>query len=54
MTSGNAIVAGAFPGHKRTVLQLEKIDVLDGGDDGDPTTDPPSSTLFLTQGLLIP
>jgi hypothetical protein len=36
------------------VMELGKIDVTDGGPDGDPSTSSDQSTLFLTQGLFVP
>jgi hypothetical protein len=52
-TSVDALIPGAAPEGKRAIWQLGKIEVYDGGPDGDADT-PAGDTLFATQGVFIP
>jgi hypothetical protein len=52
VTTANTVVPGTVKGNKRTIWNMGKIDVFDGGSDGVATTDP--NTLFLTQGVWVP
>jgi hypothetical protein len=51
-TSADAVLPGAVTEGKRSVWQLGKVQVLDGGVDGDAQTGP--NTLFATQGVFVP
>ena len=51
-TTANAVSPGTVGANYRTIWQLGKIDVYDGGADGVAGTDP--NTLFLTQGVFVP
>jgi hypothetical protein len=51
-TSFDAITPGAVPEGKRSVWQLDRVRVNDGGPDGLASTTP--NTLFLTQGVFVP
>jgi Tol biopolymer transport system component len=52
-TSVDAIVPGAVPEGRRAIWQLGRVEVYDGGPDGDADT-PVGDTLFATQGIFIP
>ena len=51
-TTLDAITPGAVPELKRSVWQLDRIRVFDGGADGDVSTGP--DTLFAVQGIFVP
>jgi hypothetical protein len=51
-TTANAVVPNTVKASKRTIWQMDKVDVYDGGADGVASTDP--NTLFLTQGVFVP
>jgi Tol biopolymer transport system component len=52
-TTLNAVVTGMIREGKRMNVELPKVDVYDGGADGDAnTTD--DNTLFLTEGIFVP
>lgn len=51
-TTAEALLPGLLTERKRTVWELGRVRVLDGGADGDPDTGP--NTLFAVQGLFIP
>jgi hypothetical protein len=51
-TTADAVVPGAVREIKRTMWQLDKIFVMDGGPDGVVATD--DNSLFATQGLFVP
>jgi Tol biopolymer transport system component len=51
-TTLDAITPGAVPELKRSVWQLDRIRVFDGGADGDASTGP--DTLFAVQGIFVP
>jgi dienelactone hydrolase len=51
-TTADTIVPGAIKEGKRTIWQMGKVDVFDGGVDGDPRTFP--NNVFLTQGVFVP
>jgi hypothetical protein len=51
-TTANAILPGAITESKRTIWQIDTVNVYDGGSDGDVTTDP--NTLFERQGIFVP
>jgi hypothetical protein len=51
-TTAEAALPGAITGGKRTIWQLERFDVYDGGPDGSASTTP--NTPFLGQGLFVP
>jgi hypothetical protein len=51
-TTVNALSPGDVVERQRTIWQLDRVGILDGGPDGDPST--PDNTLFLTQGLFVP
>ena len=52
LTTANTVVPGTVKGNKRTIWNMGKVDVFDGGSDGVANTDP--NTLFLTQGVWVP
>jgi len=52
-TTANAVTPGSVKERKRTIWQLGRVEVYDGGADGDAQT-PTGDTLFATQGLFIP
>jgi hypothetical protein len=53
-TSSEAVLgAGATPATKRTLWELGRIDVTDGGPDGDGSTQG-DNALFMDQGLFVP
>jgi plastocyanin len=51
-TTADALMPGAVPEGKRSIFELGKIEVLDGGADGVATTAP--NTVFASQGVFIP
>jgi hypothetical protein len=51
-TSANAIIPGAVVESERTVWQVLRVDVNDGGPDGIAAT--ADNTLFETEGLFVP
>jgi hypothetical protein len=51
-SSVNALIPGAIKDAKRQILQLGRIEVLDGGPDGDVSTSP--NDLFAIEGLWVP
>ena len=51
-TTADAVVPGTVREIKRTMWQLDKISVMDGGPDGVIATD--DNSLFATQGLFVP
>jgi len=51
-TTVNALTPGALVNGKRAIFELGRIDVHDGGADGDGSTGP--NQLFMTQGLFVP
>jgi hypothetical protein len=51
-TSFDAVNPGAIPEGKRAIWELWRVEVSDGGADGDVDTDP--NTLFATQGVFVP
>ena len=51
-TTADSIVPGAIKEGKRTIWQLGKVNVFDGGADGFPSTFP--NDVFLTQGVFVP
>jgi Tol biopolymer transport system component len=52
-TTANAITPGMVPDNKRSIWQLDKVDVYDTGADGSAATTG-DNTLFLTQGVFVP
>jgi hypothetical protein len=51
-TTADALAAGTVKESMRTIWQMGKVDVFDGGADGLASTNP--NTLFLTQGYFVP
>ena len=51
-TTLEAMVPGAIPERKRAIVELGRIEMFDGGPDGQISTSP--NTLFAVQGLFIP
>jgi glucose/arabinose dehydrogenase/PKD repeat protein len=51
-TTADALIPGIVVEGKRSVWQLDKVEVFDGGPDGDVAT--PDNTLFATQGVFVP
>ena len=51
-TSANAVVPGAVKDTKRAIVEIQQIQVTDGGPDGVAATSP--NTLFGVQGIFIP
>jgi hypothetical protein len=51
-TTADAVVPGTVRETKRTIWQLGRVTVMDGGPDGLVAT--PDNTLFATQGLFVP
>jgi hypothetical protein len=51
-TTANAVLPGTVKGGKRSIWQMAKVDLYDGGADGVANTEP--NTLFMTQGLWVP
>jgi hypothetical protein len=52
-TSLDAVVPGTIPERKRSVWELGRVEVHDGGTDGDADTEG-DNALFMTQGLFVP
>jgi dipeptidyl aminopeptidase/acylaminoacyl peptidase len=52
-TTADAVVPSSTPEQKRSVWQMGKVEVYDGGSDGDADT-PAGNTLFATQGIYAP
>ena len=52
-TDLQAVYPGSIKDTKRMIIEYGQVRVLDGGDDGDATTDDGAQT-FLTQGVFIP
>ena len=52
-TSYDALVPGTVKEGRRSIWQLGRVEVYDGGTDGDVDT-PTGDTVFATQGLLVP
>ena len=52
-TTADALAPGTVKESRRSVWQLGRAEVYDGGPDGDANT-PSGDTLFATQGLFIP
>ena len=52
-TTADALAPGAVKEGRRSVWQLGRAEVYDGGPDGDANT-PAGDTLFATQGVFIP
>jgi hypothetical protein len=52
VTSANALIPGAILAGKRGNWELQNVEVLDGGPDGD--ADTANNTLFATQGVFVP
>jgi hypothetical protein len=52
ITTADALAAGTVKESMRTIWQLAKVNVFDGGADGSAATNP--NTLFLTQGYFVP
>ena len=51
-TTVDAVVPGAVPEGKRSVWELGKVQVFDGGSDGLGSTSP--NTVFASQGVFVP
>jgi hypothetical protein len=51
-TTTNSLVPNTIKESVRSVWQLGKVDVMDGGADGVASTDP--NTRYLTQGYFVP
>jgi hypothetical protein len=51
-TTANAVTPGTVKPNIRTIWQMGKVDLYDGGSDGVASTDP--NTLFMTQGVFVP
>jgi hypothetical protein len=51
-TSANALVPGLVKDTKRAIWQFERVQVFDGGPDGD--VDTAGNSLFATQGVFVP
>jgi TolB protein len=51
-TSANAVVPGSVRDGLRSIWQMSQVRVLDGGADGDASTEP--NGLFATQGIFVP
>jgi hypothetical protein len=51
-TSLDALLPGSVSEGKRAIWQFDRVEVYDGGTDGD--TDTADNTLFATQGVFIP
>ena len=52
-TSADAVIPGAVKEGKRSIWQLGRVEVYDGGPDGDADSQA-GNTLFATQGIFIP
>ena len=53
LTSANSLTPGAALGGRRAIWALPRVDVYDGGSDGDAATTA-DDTLFATQGVFVP
>jgi hypothetical protein len=53
-TSANAAVPGAVKTNKRAVVEVNTINLFDGGTDGSLTTGVPATSKWATQGIFIP
>jgi hypothetical protein len=53
-TSANAAVPAAVKTNKRAVVEVNTINIFDGGPDGNLTTGVPATSKSLTQGIFIP
>jgi hypothetical protein len=51
-TAANALIPGVITEGKRTIWQVESVNVYDGGSDGDVSTAP--NTVFERQGVFVP
>jgi hypothetical protein len=51
-TTADAVVAGSVMGSKRTIWQMDQVQVFDGGSDGLAST--AGNTLFVDQGVFVP
>jgi uncharacterized repeat protein (TIGR01451 family) len=51
-TTANAVLPGAVQTGRRTIWELERVQLLDGGSDGVAST--PGNGLFATQGVFVP
>jgi hypothetical protein len=51
-TTADALVPGIVTEDSRAVWAMDKINVFDGGPDGDAQT--PDNSLFATQGVFVP
>ena len=51
-TTADAVVPNTVKEDRRTIWQMGKVDLYDGGADGQAGTDP--NTLFMTQGYYVP
>ena len=52
-TSGDALAPGTVPEGKRSIWELGRVQIEDGGADGDADTTG-DNTLFMTQGVFVP
>ena len=52
-TDLQAVYPGSIKDTKRMIIEVGQVRVVDGGDDGDASTDDGAQT-FLTQGVFIP
>jgi FG-GAP-like repeat len=52
-TTANAVLPGSVQAGARAVWQLDKLQVFDGGADGDAET-PADNTLYMDQGVFVP
>ena len=52
MEAGVTVTAGTVKANNRTIWQMGKVNLYDGGSDGVASTDP--NTLFMTQGVFVP
>ena len=53
-TTANATVPGAVKENKRGVVEIQQLQVFDGGPDGAMASTTPANTLFAVQGIFIP
>jgi hypothetical protein len=51
-TTADAVVPSTVKEARRSIWEMDKVNVFDGGADGVASTDP--NTLFLTQGYFVP
>ena len=52
-TTADSIIPGAVPEGRRSIWEIGKVELYDGGADGDTST-PAGDTLFAKQGIFIP